>query len=262
MKRSVRIMLGLSLPLGVMFLWWLATNYGEIPSQILPTPQAVWAVYMDREIAGKLFGHLLISLRRVLIGFFAASIIGLLMGSLTGVSKTLQAILLPTLTAIRQIPIIAWIPLLIFWTGIGEPAKIAVIILAAFFTVFVNTHAGISGMPVNFLEIAQLYKLSRVQTFILVYLPYALPNILTGLQLGLGISWMAGVASELISATSGIGYYMNDARFFIRSDIMIACMLVIGFVGFFMNTVLIKLFEFITPWNVRERKGNGKGYSN
>ena len=248
MRRWIRILLGLSLPAVIFILWWLATDYGKIPKQILPAPEAVWAVFINGEVRGKILAHLIVSLRRVLIGFFAASAIGVTLGSLTGISKTLRSIILPTLTAIRQIPIIAWIPLLILWCGIGEASKIVIIVLAAFFLIFVNTHAGISETPASYLELAQLYKLSKIQTFISVYLPYALPHILTGLQLGLGISWMAVVASELISATSGIGYYMNDARFLMRSDIMIACMLIIGIVGIFMNTVLVRSFSMITPW--------------
>ena len=253
MKRRMRNLLGLSLPGAILIFWWSATRYGIIPKQILPAPAAVWAVYMNGDVRGRIFTHLFVSLQRVLIGFFAASVIGVTLGSLTGISKTLKAIILPTLTAVRQIPIVAWVPLLIVWFGIGEAAKVVIIILAAFFVIYVNTHAGISETPACYLELAKLYKLSKTKTFISVYLPYALPHILTGLQLGLGVSWMAVVASELISATSGIGYYMNDARFLMRSDIMIACMLIIGIMGILMNTVLVRIFALVTPW-MRERE--------
>ena len=252
MKRVSRIVLGLSLPAFILLLWWLFTSIGAVPRQILPAPQVVWAVYLNPAARGKMAGHLLISLRRVFIGFSAASVIGVAAGSLTGVSKTMKAVILPTLTAVRQIPIIAWVPLIILWFGIGEIAKVVIIVTAAFFVIYVNTHAGISETPEEYLELARLYKLSGIRTFVSVNLPCALPNILTGLQLGLGVSWMAVVASELISATSGIGYYMNDARFQLRPDIMIACMLVIGIVGVLMNTALTVLFSKVMPWNSRE----------
>jgi sulfonate transport system permease protein len=254
MKKWVRLLLGLSLPAGGFIAWWLATNFGDIPKQILPTPQTVWKIYADGKSGGKLFEQLFVSLERVVKGFLVASLLGILFGSLTGISKIMKAIMIPTLTAIRQIPMIAWIPLLILWCGIGETSKIAIIVLAAFFCVFVNTHAGIAETPQSYLEVARLYKLSRLRTFGSVYLPYALPQILTGLQLGLGVSWMAVVASELISATSGIGYHMSDARSFMRSDIVIACMLIIGLVGIVMNFGIAALFEKITPWNQKERK--------
>ena len=258
MKLWLRVLLGLSLPAAIIVLWWLATSYGSIPRQILPTPRMVLSVYINGEERGKLLGHLLVSLRRVGIGFFMASVFGILLGVAAGISKICNAIILPTLTAVRQIPIIAWIPLLILWCGIGEFAKIVLVCMAAFFGVFINTQSGVSETPVSYLEVARLNNLSKGQTIILVYLPYALPQILTGLQIGMGISWMAVVASELISATSGIGYFMSDARFYMRSDIMIACMLVIGTVGISMNSVLLKLFSFITPWKAQERKTAGK----
>jgi sulfonate transport system permease protein len=257
MKQWMRILLGCSLPLAIFLSWWLSANYGDIPKQILPAPQAVWDVYTNANDGFKLFEQLWVSLGRVVKGFLFASLLGIVSGSLTGISKTAEAILLPTLTAIRQIPMIAWIPLLILWCGIGEESKIAIIVLAAFFAIFVNTNAGISDTPASYLEVARLYKLSKPRTFVSVYLPYALPQILTGLQLGLGISWMAVVASELISATSGIGYHMSDARSFMRSDIVIACMLIIGIVGILMNTLLSLLFSHITPWNKKEA-ANGK----
>jgi sulfonate transport system permease protein len=191
-------------------------------------------------------------LGRVVKGFLLASFIGVALGSVTGISKVCNAVVMPTLTATRQIPIIAWIPLFILWFGIGEMSTIAIIVLAAFFPAFVNTHAGISRTPDSYLEVSRLYKLSRAKSFASVYLPYALPQIFTGLQLGLGVSWMAVVASELISATSGIGYHMSDARSFMRSDIVIACMLVIGGIGILMNIGISALFAALMPWNKRE----------
>lgn len=249
--------LGFSLPIAILIAWWLATYFGNIPKQILPTPLAVWSVYTGQDGIA-LFEQLLVSLRRVVKGFLLASFLGILLGSLTGVSKTAKAILFPTLTAIRQIPMVAWIPLLILWCGIGETSKIAIIVLAAFFSVFVNTQAGISSTPEDYLEVARLYKLAKPKVFLSVYLPYALPQILTGLQLGLGVSWMAVVASELISATSGIGYHMSDARSFMRSDIVIACMLVIGLVGILMNILLAFIFKKITPWKTSDIGATGK----
>jgi len=253
----VKFLLGISLPAAVFVVWYIATNYGNVPKQILPMPQSVGDIFIDKDAGGKLFDQLWVSLGRVVKGFLLASLVGILFGSLTGISKVAKSILMPTLTAIRQIPIIAWIPLLILWCGIGELSKIAIIVLAAFFAIFVNTNAGISGTPENYLEVAKLYKLNKFETFYSVYLPSALPSILTGLQLGLGISWMAVVASELISATSGIGYHMSDARSFMRSDIMIACMLVIGLVGIFMNTLIAALFRSITPWAAKGDRKSG-----
>ena len=101
---------------------------------------------------------------------------------------------------------------IILWAGIGETSKVIVIVIAAVFPIMVNTLSGIASTPGSYVEVAKLYKLSKWKTFVKLYLPHALPQILVGLKLGLGVSWMAVVASELIAAASGIGYRMNEAR--------------------------------------------------
>jgi sulfonate transport system permease protein len=127
-------------------------------------------------------------------------------------------------------------------------SKVVLIALASFFCIFVNTHSGIEETPESFLEVSRLYKLSKIKTFLKVYLLNALPQILTGLQLALGVSWMALVGAEMISASSGIGYHMNDARSVMRSDKVIADMLVIGIVGILMSSGVSGVFGLLTPW--------------
>ena len=143
---------------------------------------------------------------------------------------------------------IAWIPLIILWTGIGEVSKITVILFAATFPIVVNTVNGIESTPEAFLEVAEIYKLNRWDTFFKVYLPSALPNIFTGLRLGLSTSWMAVVASELIASSSGIGYRLNDARSLMKSDTVIVCMIVIGIVGVLMDKMIVLAAEISTDW--------------
>jgi sulfonate transport system permease protein len=187
-------------------------------------------------------------------GYVIAAVFGVTLGTLMGMSDTIKKIFYPTVTTIRQIPIMAWIPLLILWCGIGEKSKIVVIVIAAFFPIMVNTLTGISSTPESYIEVARLYKLSRFKTFLRVYLPHALPNIQTGLKLGLGVSWMAVVAAELIASTSGIGYKMSYARTLMRSDIVIICMIVIGIVGIIMDKILTVVFSALSPWEKKAHK--------
>ena len=119
-----------------------------------------------------------------------------------------------------------------------------------------NTESGMEQTPDGLVEVARLYKLSPWQTFIKVYLPHALPQILVGLKLGLGVSWMAVVASELIASTTGIGYRLNYARGMMYADQVIVCMIVIGLVGVVMDTLIGFLFSLFTPWMKLERKTN------
>lgn len=259
MTRFKKILLGFAFPAVVLLVWGLATGYGNIPRSVLAAPWDVWAVFTDKTSGPRVLHELLISLWRVVQGFLIALALGLVFGTLLAVSKTAKSIFLPTFTAIRQVPVIALIPLIILWAGIGELQKIIVIVIAAFFPVMMNTFGGIIETPVSLLEVARLYKLSKLRTFISVYLPYALPQIFVGLQLGLGVSWMAVVAAELISASKGIGYYLGDARAVMGSDIMIACMLVIGLVGAVMNYGITYLFGAITPWKVKENSSGLAG---
>ena len=208
----------------------------------------VWQAFLEMLQSGQLWNDLSVTLSRVLKGYLLSVALGTVLGSLMGMSKTIANLLQPTVTVIRQIPIIAWIPLIILWCGIGELSKVVVIVMAAFFPIMMNTMSGISSTPAGYIEVAQLYKLNYFN------LPHALPQILVGLKLGLGISWMAVVAAELIASLSGIGYRMSNARSLMQSDMVIVCMIVIGVIGILMDKILGAIFTAITPWN----KGNTK----
>ena len=173
---------------------------------------------------------------------------GILLGTLLGMSSIAKKMLQPLFTTIRQIPIMAWIPLLILWCGIGEGSKVVIIFIASVFPILINTQAGISSPPDSLLEVAQLFKLSKFNTFLRVYLPHALSGIQTGLKLGLGVSWMAVVAAELIASTSGIGYTRSYARTLMQSNVVILCMIVVGLIGILMDKVISLIFSLATPW--------------
>jgi sulfonate transport system permease protein len=195
-----------------------------------------------------------ISILRVARGYGTSIIFGVVLGTAMGMSGTVWKIFhLPT-TAIRQIPMVAWIPLIILWCGIGELTKTVVIVLAAFFPIMTNTLSGISSTPQNYIEVAKLYKLSKWKIFKKVYLPHALPQILVGLKLGLGTSWMAVVAAELLASGSGIGYRLSRSRSLMRSDIVIVCMIVIGIVGLIMDKGISALFQLFTPWQDKKQE--------
>lgn len=254
MKKIQNIFLGLLVPILILVLWWYMTNFTDTPETILPKLSNVGIQFKNMLLDGSLAANLGISLKRVLEGYIVSVILGVLMGTLIGMSDIARRIFQPTLTTIRQIPIMAWIPLLILWCGIGEESKIVIIVIASFFPIMVNTQAGISSTPVSYVEVARLYKLSSFKTFLRVYLPHALPQIQTGLKLGLGVSWMAVVAAELIAATSGIGYSMSYARTLMESDVVIICMIVIGLVGILMDKIVSVIFTAVTPWERADRE--------
>ena len=252
-QKFKQILLGLILPVLIIAVWVSATHFGHLPTSILPKISMVWQAFLKMLQSGQLWNDLSITLSRVLKGYLFSALLGILLGSLMGMSKTIAALLLPTVTVIRQIPIIAWIPLIILWCGIGELSKVVVIVMAAFFPIMMNTMSGISSTPAGYIEVAQLYKLNFFKTFRKVYLPHALPQILVGLKLGLGVSWMAVVAAELIASLSGIGYRMSNARSLMQSDVVIVCMIVIGLVGILMDKILGVAFAAITPWSKKQK---------
>lgn len=254
MEKLKTVLLGLIIPVLVVLFWWYATNYGTTPESILPKISTVGKSIKQMWIAGSLQEDLAISLKRVVAGYVISALLGIILGTVMGMSETIRKIFQPTVTTIRQIPIMAWIPLLILWCGIGEASKIVIIVIASFFPIMVNTLSGISGTPLEYVEVAKLYKISKWKTFIRVYLPHALPHIQTGLKLGLGVSWMAVVAAELIASTSGIGYRMSYARTLMQSDVVIICMVVIGIIGILMDKLLTIIFTTLTPWERKRRE--------
>lgn len=251
-KKIKNILLSILIPVVVVLFWYYATNYTEVSGSILPKISKVGTAFEDLVQKGQLQQDLSVSIGRVIKGYGVSIILGVLLGTFMGMSKNIWHIFHLTTTTIRQIPMIAWIPLIILWCGIGELSKVVIIVLAAFFPIMVNTLSGISSTPQGYIEVAQLYKLSKWKTFTKVYLPHALPQIFVGLKLGLGTSWMAVVAAELIAASSGIGYRLSDARSLMRSDVVIVCMIVIGIIGILMDKVLTLIFGALTPW---EKKG-------
>lgn len=253
-EKIKKIGLGFLIPVIVILAWFIATTVGTVPPSILPKISKVWASFVSMLQSGRLGGDLSVSLLRVVKGYLLSVVIGVSLGSAMGMSTTIKELFLPVATVIRQIPIIAWIPLIILWAGIGETSKVVIIVLAAVFPILVNTLSGIASTPGSYVEVAKLYKLGRWETFIKVYLPHALPQILVGLKLGLGVSWMAVVAAELIAATSGIGFRMSDARSLMQSDVVIVCMFVIGILGITMDKGISIIFSFFTPWEKLKEK--------
>lgn len=243
-----KTILALVIPIIIVIVWSLMTTYGNIPAGVLPTIPAVGKAFVSMVESGQLQDDLLVSLGRVLKGFVVSGILGIVLGSIIGMFRTARELFQPIITVIRQIPIIAWIPLIILWAGIGELSKVVIIVLAAFFPVLVNTESGMEHTPEGYLEVARLYKLSPWKTFTKVYLPHAIPQILVGLKLALGVSWMAVVAAELIASVTGIGYRLSYARSMMQADVVIVCMIVVGLVGIIMDKLIGWLFHFITPW--------------
>ena len=238
-------------PLLLLTVWQILSGTGLLLEVVLPSP---WKVLMGLRsiILDRTLG---IDLRdsgiRVLVGYFWGVLIGLSLGLASGLSKFVERLVGPVVDVLRQIPLYAWIPLIILWFGIGEMSKYVIIAKSVFIPVFVNTLQGIRGVSRDYIEVSQVLELRYFKLLSKVVLPSALPSIFTGLRLGAGFAWMAVVAAEMLGGLTGIGYGLLQAKDFLQSDKLIALMLVIGLVGFLVDRVLKVAESSVLHW----RKG-------
>lgn len=235
------------LPLIVILLWIFATQKEIFSPVILPSIQAVISSFFSQLQSGQLINDISISFFRVIKGFLLASILGVTFGIIMGVSIKANRFFFFIFNAVRQIPMMAWIPLVILWFGIGEISKVVIITMGAFFPVLVNTISGINQVQEGYIEVGKMFKLSKYDMFRQVYFPSALPSIFVGFKLALSTSWMIVVAAEMIAASSGIGYRINDARSLMESDVVIVGMIVIGTVGIIMDKILFLISKKVVP---------------
>jgi sulfonate transport system permease protein len=237
-RRVLWILFSFILPTLVVLFWYIAARTRMVSSLLLPSPRTVTDEFWNQLTVGTIKADIAISLNRILKGYALAATIGVFLGVMMGMSRKAERFFSLTFTSLRQIPMMAWVPLLIIWFGIGEESKVAVIFMAAYFPILMNTLSGIRRTDPKLIEVGTMYKLSKLKLFVKIYLPSALPNIFVGLKLGLGISWMAVVGAEMIAASSGIGFRLSDARTLMQFPIVFSGMIAIAIVGVFMDMVL------------------------
>lgn len=238
----------IALPLGIVVLWQALFEFGLIRPILLPPPTQVGAALWDLSASGELPRHLGVSLLRVLAGFALAALAGVALGIGIGLSRRIDRITDLLIQLIKPIPPIAWIPIVILWFGIGETAKIYIIFLGAFFPVLVSTIDGIRQTDHRFVELARVLEVPRRRFIAQVVLPGALPTIMTGLRVSLMVAWMCVVASELIAASSGVGYLIMDARQLSQTDVVIVGMITIGVMGKILDVLLKQLERRLIRW--------------
>ncbi|HML88247.1 MAG TPA: ABC transporter permease [Methylomusa anaerophila] len=238
----------IALPITILGLWEMVTELQLFSPAILPSPKQVIITFEELILSGELQSDLAISLSRVLKGYGAAVILGVGFGIFMGIYTRVNRFFMLVFDAVRQIPPLAWIPLIILWFGIGETSKVVIIFKAAFFPVLVNTISGIQNVSGNYLEVARICRTNKIDLLRKVYFPASLASIFVGLRLGLGAAWMTMVAAELIAASSGIGYRINDGRELSQPDMVVVGMIVIGVVGVIMDMALKILAKRLLSW--------------
>ncbi len=220
-----------SVPLALLGAWWAATASGAIKSYQLASPRDVVRELIDLTQSGVLWRDLGASTERVALGFAIALALALILGSIVGGSRDAERALDPTLQAIRAVPSLAWVPLILLWLGIGETAKIALVAIGAFFPIYVALHSGIRGVDRKLVEVGTIFGLSRMALIARVLVPATLPQLLVGARIGLTQAWLFLVAAELLAATNGLGFLLTDGQQTSRTDEILVAILLFAACG-------------------------------
>ena len=229
-------------------IWQFASDKGFINPIILPSPLSIVQCFSALIGDGSLLKNLIISSKRVLTGYVISAILALVLGIWIGLSPRFKRMTDLIIQILKPIPPISWIPLVILWFGIGESSKVFLIFIGGFFTILVNVVDGIRRIDIKLVELANAMVVPRIKYILQIVIPYAAPNIFTGLRVGLGQSWMCVVAAELVAASSGLGYMIMFARQFGQTDVVIVGMLMIGIIGKVMDSILMAIEKSVIRW--------------
>ena len=240
----------LGLPIVLLVLWQFISVrvLDETTRALLPPPTAVATAAWELIVSGELFRHLVDSLRREFVAFLWSLVaipLGVAMGWWRGFNEQVDSLV----EMLRPIPPLAWIPLSILWFGIGDLQNQFIIFLGIFFPILLNTITGVKGVEPNLVRAARCLGSDEWTVLSQVVVRAALPQIVTGIRIGLGVGWMALVAAELVGASSGLGFLINDARTILRTDIVIVGMITIGLVGLVLDVLIRRITGRLLPWS-------------
>ena len=242
LPRTARGLGGAVLPLALLICWQLTTSLGVFTVVQLPSPAMVVSAAAELIGRGQLGHYVAVSGQRVLIGFAAGASLGLLLGAVTGLSRGWNTFFGSTLGAVRAVPSLAWVPLLLLWLKIGEPSKVTLIAIGAFFPVYTTVSGALRHVDRQLVEAGRAFGLRGVRLFTTVQLPAVLPSVISGLRLALAQSWLFLVAAELIASSSGLGFLLVDSQNNGRVDRILLAIILLAMLGK-TTDALIGLFE-------------------
>lgn len=235
--------------------WWFLTTFTPV-KETTPGPLEVLQLLVSSfytPIGSKaIVGHLLVSLRRVLVGFSVATVIGIVLGIAMGTSRWAEAIFKPIFELLRPIPPIAWISLVILFFGIGETSKYILCGIGAFTNVTLNAYTGAQNVDPELIGCARMLGTSERDIFFRVILPSCTPQIFAGMQVALSTSWMAVLAAEMVGAQEGCGWMIQRGSDTLNITLVMVGMIVIGLVGMLLATLMRTIERRLCSWNVME----------
>lgn len=233
--------------------WWLVTTLGWIDALFLPSPVAVIDRFQDLLTNGymsiSLWSHIGASLGRIGTALIAAVLTAIPLGIAIGRNKIVRGVLDPIIEFYRPIPPLAYLPLIVIWCGIGELSKVLLIYLAIFAPIVIATATGVRSVDQAKIRAAQSLGATQMQIIKHVILPSSLPNILTGIRIGLGVGWSTLVAAELVGASEGLGFMVQSSSQLLATDVVIVGILIIAVIAFILEIGLRRLQRKLVPWD-------------
>lgn len=218
-------------PLALLLLWELGSRVGLIPERVLAAPTTVAETFWSLAASGELPKNLAVSLVRAAAGLAIGLVAGSALALVAGFSRPGETAVDPLMQLKRTIPVVALTPLFIVWFGIGETPKVALIAVATVFPIYLNLFSGIRGVDPRLIEAGRSFGLSNAELIWHVIAPGALPSFLVGLRYATGIAILMLVVAEQINAQAGLGHLINDARDFMRTDVIVVCLVVYALLG-------------------------------
>jgi len=246
-KKKV-LLRGLLFPTLLTIVWQIIGSMGIVSSTVLPTPLDIVIAFQQLILTGELPSHLQVSIFRAALGFLVGAGLGLVFGIIVGFSSKTEAYMDPSIQMLRTVPHLAVAPLFILWFGFGEVSKVLLIAKGAFFPIYVNTFLGIRGVDSKLFDVARILQFSRWKQVTRLILPAALPSILLGIRLSLGIAWLGLVVAELMGSSEGIGYMIMDARQFSQTDIVFVGIIIFAVVGKLSDSFVRLLEKRLLKW--------------
>ncbi|MFI0150425.1 ABC transporter permease [Streptomyces lydicus] len=235
-------------PVALVVLWQVLSATGVLEGDILASPGTIAATAGDLVSDGTLPSAMLVSLQRVAVGLVLGGVAGVVLALVSGLSRLGEDLVDATVQMLRSIPWVGVIPLFIIWLGIGEAPKIALISLGVAFHLYLNVYAGIRGVDAQLVEAGTSLGLSRWGLIRHVVLPGALPGAMTGLRYSLATAWLALVFGEQVNADDGLGFLMNQAREFFRTDVIVVCLVVYAILGLIADFLVRTLERLLLQW--------------
>ncbi|MEO3858624.1 ABC transporter permease [Acrocarpospora sp. B8E8] len=250
-KDAPQRLISIAAPIGLLLLWELVSRVGLLDTRFFPPPSQIARQFMEMAGSGELVQHTWVSIRRLALGFLVGGVPAVVLGLVMGLYRWPRLIIEPLIAATYPIPKSAIFPLFLIIFGLGEASKIAVVAVGVFFPMVINTAAGVLEIQPIYHDVGRNFEAGRLQTFRTIALPGAMPLILTGVKLAVGMALMLIVVAEMLGGSDGLGFLIWNAWATFRVETMYVALIVISALGVILSLALNEMERFLAPWRVR-----------